>query len=231
MDDQAISSRRMPEVINNIFSLTFGKRHLSLRCFARSCLATLVLSIIALLLIRLLPNGAQGEQMAINATPGMVFPASLFILVSDYLSLWKTRFFLNRRTQTIWRLSLYLVLDILCSIVIAVLVFSIVLDAYYLILRHVTPPWSSDPDDIAADGLRLGIALINMTALFTALCTSIWMLLVIVSSSIVRALVPLHRVTIWFFNVEVHPIQTIGIVAGAIIIVASLVWSGIRALI
>jgi hypothetical protein len=41
----------------------------------------------------------------------------------------------------------------------------------------------------------------------------------------IKLLVPVQRGATWFFDVEKRPIEAIGIVAGALIILGSLVWS------
>jgi hypothetical protein len=65
----------------------------------------------------------------------------------------------------------------------------------------------------------------------STLLTSIWALLILVPTAILKLLAPLQRFTVWFFNVEKRPLQAIGIVSSALVMIASLIWSLIRAII
>jgi hypothetical protein len=67
--------------------------------------------------------------------------------------------------------------------------------------------------------------------LVSTIFTSIWMTLLLLSTTVVKMLSPLQRFTTWFFDVDRHPIQSIGIVAGALVMIGSLVWSIVRAVI
>jgi hypothetical protein len=58
----------------------------------------------------------------------------------------------------------------------------------------------------------------------STLLTSIWIMLIIFSSLTLKMLSPAQRFVAWFFDVEHHPIKAIGIVAGALAIICSLLW-------
>jgi hypothetical protein len=60
--------------------------------------------------------------------------------------------------------------------------------------------------------------------LTSTMITSIWTLLCLAASMLVKLLLPVHKFTAWFFNVDRHPIRAIGSVA------AGLVWIGALAL-
>ena len=42
-------------------------------------------------------------------------------------------------------------------------------------------------------------------------------------------LAPVQRFTDWLFDVDKHPVQAIGMVVGALVMIGSLVWSFVRA--
>jgi hypothetical protein len=65
----------------------------------------------------------------------------------------------------------------------------------------------------------------NIPLLLSTLLTSIWTTLLLLSTTALKLLTPVHRFTAWYFDVEKHPVQAIGIVAGALVIIGSLVWS------
>jgi hypothetical protein len=67
--------------------------------------------------------------------------------------------------------------------------------------------------------------------LLATLLTSIWTVLILLSTIALKLLTPLHRFTAWFFDLEEHPVKTIGIVAGVLVMAGSLIWSAVRALI
>jgi hypothetical protein len=41
----------------------------------------------------------------------------------------------------------------------------------------------------------------------------------------------LQRFTAWFFDVDKHPVQAIGIVAGALVMIGSLIWTLVQTII
>jgi len=61
--------------------------------------------------------------------------------------------------------------------------------------------------------------------------TSVWMILILLSTTALKMLAPVHRFTAWFFDVEKHPVQALGIVAGALVMIGSLIWTVLRAMI
>ena len=65
----------------------------------------------------------------------------------------------------------------------------------------------------------------------STLLTSIWITLILLSTIILKLLIPLQRFTAWFFDVEKHPVQAIGIVAAALVMIVSLIWTVLRAVI
>jgi hypothetical protein len=50
----------------------------------------------------------------------------------------------------------------------------------------------------------------------STLLTSIWITLILLSTIVLKLLAPIHRFTAWFFDVQKHPVQAIGIIAGAL---------------
>ena len=65
-------------------------------------------------------------------------------------------------------------------------------------------------------------------AISATLMTSIWTILILLSTTVLKLLAPLHRFTAWFFDVEKHPMQAIGITAGALVMIGSLIWRLVR---
>jgi hypothetical protein len=74
------------------------------------------------------------------------------------------------------------------------------------------------------DSLR---GLLFLSTLFTC----IWTVLILLSTTALKLLAPAHRFTTWFFDVGKHPVQAIGIVAGALVMIGSLIWTVLRAIV
>jgi hypothetical protein len=78
---------------------------------------------------------------------------------------------------------------------------------------------------------RLQFGFVALVFLSSTLLTSIWTILIVLSTTVLKLLTPLQRFTAWFFDLEKHPLQAIGIVAGAVVMCVSLVWTVVRAMI
>ena len=69
-----------------------------------------------------------------------------------------------------------------------------------------------------------------LPALFcSTLFTSIWTILILLATTVLKLLAPLQRFTAWFFDVEHHPVKVIGIVSAALLMIGSLIWALLRA--
>jgi hypothetical protein len=64
--------------------------------------------------------------------------------------------------------------------------------------------------------------------LLSTLFTSIWTILILVSTAVLKILVPVEQLTSWFFDVDNHPVQAIGIVSGALVMLGAGLWSLVR---
>jgi hypothetical protein len=73
--------------------------------------------------------------------------------------------------------------------------------------------------------------LFNDLSAFSTLFTSIWMLLVLLSATILKLLTPLQRFTVWFSDVERHPLKAIGTVSAALVMIGAMISTVLRAII
>lgn len=55
-------------------------------------------------------------------------------------------------------------------------------------------------------------------------------ILILLSTTFLKLLAPLQRFTAWFFNLDKHPVRAIGIIAAAMMMAGSLVWTVLRAI-
>ena len=59
---------------------------------------------------------------------------------------------------------------------------------------------------------------------FSTLFTSGWLALIVLSTTLLKFLAPLQRFTTWFFDVEKHPLQAVGIVTGILVVLGAAIW-------
>ena len=65
----------------------------------------------------------------------------------------------------------------------------------------------------------------------SASLTSVWTLLILLSTAVVKLTPKLQRYGVWFFATDEHPVQAIGIASAALVMGGGLFWSTIRMLI
>jgi len=80
-------------------------------------------------------------------------------------------------------------------------------DEILIVLRSMIAPFL---------GQRSGLSFASIF-LSSTLFTSIWTILILLSTAVLKLLAPIHRFTAWFFDVDHHPVKAIGIVAGALV--------------
>jgi hypothetical protein len=64
----------------------------------------------------------------------------------------------------------------------------------------------------------------------STLFTSVWLALIVISSTLIKLLAPLHRFTTWLFDVEKHPLEAVGIVTGALVILGAAIGTVVQRL-
>jgi hypothetical protein len=226
-------SVRPSSIITRLFNLTFGERQLSWKCVIRSCVATISIVVSAFGIQITLAGELEKTffPQGMNVPPVFVAPfiALLLPLVAiligalpDYLALWKTRVLLSHASDNRSPPAVILVLlvDVCLSLSISVLFW-----------------WTlSGFESLTAEAGKIFHDILHFTdtsgslapTVISTLFTSVWIILILVSTATLKLLVPLQRFTTWFFDVEEHPVQAIGIVSGSIVMIGSLVWSLVR---
>lgn len=236
-------SVRPSNIIESIFNWTFGKRHLSFRCLLVSCGATLIFFLIMALLnihlfwvIFLMPDPLFGGY---SGHITQIYSVILIGFIGDYVSLGKARTILRYMSRTAGgRNAVAMVaVDIVGSVMISTII------ATFVNTAEVAPYWEFDYS-LRESVLRTYHAWLNLPpflfggamyevtdfqfCLPSTLLTSIWSILILLSATFIKILTPLHQLTAWFFDVETHPVKAIGIVAGALVMTGSLIWTLIR---
>jgi hypothetical protein len=237
-------SVRPSTIIESIFNCTFGERQLSWRCLLISCVATFIFLIIMILLntslfwvVFLMPDPLFGNYWHIQQIYNVIFIG----FIGDYISLGKTRIIVHYMSRPTGAPNaiIMVVVDIFCSVIISAIIASIVNTAELESYRyHIEGSWYYS---LRTSVLRTYYAWLNLPpflfgggmseitdfqfCLPSTLLTSIWSVLILLSTTVLRLLTPIHRFTAWFFDVEKHPLKAIGIVAGALVMSGTLIWS------
>jgi hypothetical protein len=171
-------------------------------------------------------------------------------LLPDYIALAKTRFLLKQFKRTSRRLVWLIVADLLLSLLITYIFLEVSnvpedvlksgkidemgifratlhslsnvgLTYIYDVITAGEPTWFFS----AGENQYPVAILLFLSTLFT----SIWTAVLGLSVAVLRATLSLQRATLWFFNVDAHPIQSIGIVAGALVLAGGFIWSALKA--
>jgi hypothetical protein len=231
-------SVRPSAIIERIFRWTFGERHLSWKCLTRSWIASLVITgVLTVIWFRSLIRDVVVGAPSFSIVPGWLAALTLVSAMPDYAALGKTRLLLRLSRGS---LALYLVpiTDIVLSVAISVGVLS----AFFFLADHYSwkRTWFDMEHEINSTCAwyvsRIqgnSAAPLSAYAIFivSTLFTSVWAILILLSTAIVKLLTPVHRFTAWFFDVQQHPVQAIGIVAGALVMIGSLIWTVLRVVI
>jgi hypothetical protein len=215
-------SVRSSAIIERVFNWTFGERHLSLKCITRSVCATTILGAaitIFLYLERSSFHFSWGDREYIFSI-GTVMVGIIAGFVSNYLVLWQTRIFIRFIVVHKWFVALLWPIYLILSLIIFAFIFmTLTRIAGTLVMKLI----GVAPEDYSDTILMLSIPFASSTLL-----TSLWVILTFLSITILKLLLPIHRFTTWFFDVEKYPVQAIGMVSGTLVMVVSFAWSLMR---
>ena len=237
-----------PDTFANIFDRVFGARHLSWRCFWRSCTASVAsVCIVLCLMCTKMPLADDAAILKLVLFSGLQSVAPLLVVncVPDYLSLLETRFMLNlmrSHATTICR-ALVVLIDFAITLIIAVVAASfatlirysgIVIQAVLQsnaphkleIIRLVLPALGRQ--FLTTRWIAFNIVALAPLYITPAFFTSIWLWLYAGSGFLLKAARRFDIGFEWFnrhFDIEKKPLQSIGLVAGAL--VAVVYWAAV----
>jgi hypothetical protein len=124
---------RVPHLFRDAFDRVFGARHLSWRCFSRSCAASL-LSVTAVLAFWLTtrPEARMlaSDPALLGAVVWLVALTGLMNFVPDYFSLLETRFLLGKAAGR-WRTGAILLVDALVTAAISFVLIRVSMEVVY----------------------------------------------------------------------------------------------------
>jgi hypothetical protein len=117
-------------------------------------------------------------------------------------------------------------LDVILSILIAFVCFAI-----FIRYSGMAPLFFEKLESLSEPSVVNWMLIVIIAGLLSSLFASIWTVLLVVASALLRGLSPIRRLMTWFFDVEKKPLQAVGIVAAALILVGALGSTIVRALI
>jgi hypothetical protein len=236
-----------------LFDRVFGKKHFSINCFFRSCIATSV-SLAALLSIwAILRPGQAGlffsphvdnTHSASNVPLWITYmwlPVA-YNFLADYASLLETRFVLRwaRATKRRWHVPAILFVDALLSIGIFMAFFwtiSIILEL--LVFRSsdlwIFFNWSVFFDNfkvllesgVLFSGIHSSYPFPLGLLLDTTLLTSVWLWLYLVGFGLLWLFSPLIRLLgflKWALPIDRYPMRSIGVVVAFVLCLTNWIW-------
>ena len=227
-----------PDTFAKVFDRVFGTKHLSWKCFWRSCVISYVLLVLAAVIY------TQVRFPSVHFMRGLRFPGwphmamffgiTLFTnVLPDYLSLLESRFVLRLMTRTrsggVWTGGL--VVDVWLTLLIAflpIVILSGVLSGRFDSLAVLRVAWQSILHPLDFTRGVFGYAAQSPVVIFPAFFTSIWLWLYAGSGFLLKAARRFDIGFDWFnrkFDIEKKPLQSIGLVAGAL--VAVVYWAAV----
>ena len=234
LDRKKLSStfRNWPDTFAKIFDRVFGPKHLSWRCFSRSGLASILAVLVCFV-------GNAARHLSIEKQLFEVYPLSVSVvfrcfvlanLLPDYFSLLHTRFFLAAiKDQGSPLRPLLLALNAGITLVIALVATKIGIAA----VDMTTVPDESGGSFAAylatqREHMARIYVLSNFKRLWfwPAFFPSIWVWLYAGSGFLLKAARRFDIGFEWFnrkFDIEKKPLQSIGLIAGALVAVVYLV--------
>lgn len=229
-----------PETFASVFDRVFGKKHLTWFCFWRSAETSLVLAFISfgIMFQNVIGRVSVHSLVADVMLLGMFYPL-LFVtnVIPDYVSLLETRkvLLLMAKTKSSWLRAMLIVFDGAVTIVIAtwgVTVFAVVnsfiRQTHPFTWQHGLGVIFSYPVLLVRNGKGLYGELLKSEEGFSlaygmilpAFFTSIWLWLYALSGFLLKAARRFDLGFEWFnrrFDIEKKPLQSIGLVAGALV--------------
>jgi hypothetical protein len=242
------------EFIYKIFCLTFGDRQLTIQFVKRSLIASIIYLIFICVfsylfqmdpMYRLTLSNITNKEFSLTFVAYYVIMKLVLItLVPDFISIAKARIVVN--------IVLLVAVDVALSVIIAFLalfIYSVVVDAVYLIevcesenfqlydeiQRGLGSAYNSIVDVFLefTDHSQYSSHTDSELFITSTLLTSVWAVIALISSVVAKLLILFEytrRGRTWFFEVDKHPIRSIGIVAAGLIFISSMIVTFVRAL-
>jgi hypothetical protein len=212
-------------IVERLFVWTFGEKHFSLKCISRSAISTVIM-VTSILTFEIALQERASTGTIVYLAEAHPYPILLFLVLvgftPDYVALLKTRVLLKKKRK--YPAILLLCFDAVSSIAISYVFFALAtatqlgeinLDFYFnksnVFITPGGPPY-----------IFVAMESVFYIAFFcSTMFTSVWLALVVLSTALIKFLAPLQRFTTWFFDVEKHPLQAVGIVTAALVMLSA----------
>jgi len=242
--DAGSSLETIAQAFAGAFDRVFGSRHLSWKCFGRSCAASYLFATL-LVLIAIFVYG----RTPVDGVVGFVVITAVLNVIPDYFSLLKSRYIIRKLTTTRSQSAgvLLVVLDALGSGLIGFLSVIVLATSFYWVVGKVfsgfldvtAGPSDARPDIIVA--LSEAVSNLDVGALFrlqptfdmdlpagvwlyATFMTSVWGFLYVMSGVIIRRASrlagPINRAIgawKWSFDITAKPFLAIGMMLNGLI--------------
>jgi hypothetical protein len=214
-----------------IFDRIFGANPFRLKFIWRSILVTTLFWLILLLLKHPDWGAVWGDLLDNTRADAItIFPWYVF----DWLSLIKARLLLRTMAKygSFFALLLFVLVDVFISAAIPAVLIDIMNYQSPLISFDISQLWTI----ILGNYLTLDSSSITLPEVLypTTLLTSLWTVLLLISTVTVKLLVPVDRIRgfirLWFRDIDRHPLSAIAKVMEAIVVGGAVAVSGIRAM-
>lgn len=207
------------------FDSVFGKKHLTWRCFWRSCIASIAGVLVMTILLGILNPNSWKQLFIYGDTKEAVFViflgTSIFNFVPDYISLLETRWILSKATyKDINALIALLILDVVITGGIFLLCMGVIVWVIGLIRGDVIPV--NEFLGAISDAIRFTDRTGPLTMgifFYAAYFTSVWFYFFVASSIITKVAYSLGRFGNWMIallDADRKPFQSMGLISVAL---------------
>ncbi|NIR86336.1 hypothetical protein GWO13_01720, partial [Candidatus Bathyarchaeota archaeon] len=191
-----------PSTFAHWFDRVFGEKHLSWRCFFRSCLASLVAVVLVTLVwaalrpqeLRLILKGFWLAPSMLKLTQNILFYFLVLNLLPDYVSLLETRYMIKlmAKSNSVIRHITLLVLDAVVTMFIAA-VLPLLLALFSVSMVSAQPislqTYLAEVLPLTSNSLIIGFGAPFLAICFyTAFLTSVWIWLYALSAVLLKVL-------------------------------------------
>lgn len=219
-----------PKWFIRAFDSIFGERHLTWRCFRRSCVASITAVFFMIIIYRLYDSSSWeliffsvGGRSLIGLSAAIIialFVITLIVnLVPDYLSLLETRWILSKAENAgIMRLAMLLILDVIITG--GIFVFWSGISMYVFIRGIMFSEGVHSSIDLFFEKVRYFTQFPIGIYFYAAYFTSIWFYLFTASSLVVKVIYSFGRFgnsAIALLDIDKKPFQSMGILAIALL--------------
>jgi hypothetical protein len=231
--DLAKAVVHLPNDTHVLFERVFGARHFSWRCVKTSILFSVAaFAIIVVLNVLNDPKGSRSWTLnALELFPGFFYTLvayAIWSIVPDYFNLLKTRQVLGLITARQINRPSVLVFILFADFLIGYAIFTLTLVPMGLFSLHFVlfllgkVDWNHVVSNFGFYPLPIFSGLEWPLEMFfwPGMVPSIWLWFYVVAVLVVRLAVrtaPVFRFSIYFFDIDQHPIRSVGIVAAALV--------------